>query len=129
MCYNGEDSFQGDVWDADTGALEGKYEDVLGASTTQTIRRANSEARCGFFENKRAYHDEANTSVMEPPEPPGSHRNEDDRHVLKDVLQKDTHTPLSGATAPDLRWSLGNPVRQTQQPEKSSPTRIVGGSN
>ncbi|CCQ34640.1 Neutral proteinase [Halorhabdus tiamatea SARL4B] len=34
MRYNNEDGFEGeDVWDADTGALEGRYKDVLGAST------------------------------------------------------------------------------------------------
>ena len=40
MRYNDEDGFEGeDVWDADTGALEGKYKAVLGASTAQTVRR------------------------------------------------------------------------------------------
>jgi putative transposase len=34
--YNDEDGFEGDVWDADTGALEGTYKGVLGASTAQT---------------------------------------------------------------------------------------------
>ena len=61
MRYNDEDGFEGDVWDADTGALEGKYKDVLGASTAQTVRRANTEAWRWFFENKKAYHDESNT--------------------------------------------------------------------
>ena len=72
MRYNDEDGFEGeDVWDADTGRLEGKYKAVLGASTAQTVRRANSEAWRGFFESKKAYHDESNTSVTEHPEPPG----------------------------------------------------------
>ena len=72
MRYNDEDGFEGeDVWDADTGRLEGKYKAVLGASTAQTVRRANSEAWRGFFESKKAYHDESNTLVTEHPEPPG----------------------------------------------------------
>jgi len=51
MRYNDEDGFEGeDVWDADTGTLGGKYKDVLGASSAQTVRRANSEAWRGFFE-------------------------------------------------------------------------------
>ena len=71
MRYNDEGGFEGDVWDADTGRLEGKYKAVLGASTAQTVRRANTEAWRGFFENHNAYHDESNTSVTEQPEPPG----------------------------------------------------------
>ena len=70
MRYNDEDGFEGDVWCADTGALEGKYKAVPGASTAQTVRRANSEAWRSFFENKNAYYDDSNTSVTEHPEPP-----------------------------------------------------------
>ena len=34
MRYNDEDGYEDeDVWDADTGSLEGKYKGVLGAST------------------------------------------------------------------------------------------------
>jgi hypothetical protein len=54
MRYNDEDGFEGDVWDADTGRLEGKYKGVLGASTTQQVIRKNTEAWRGFFENKKA---------------------------------------------------------------------------
>ena len=91
MRYNDEDGFEGDGWDADIGALEGTYRDVLGASTAQTVRRANSEAWRGF-ENKNAYHDDSNTSVMEHLEPPGFHGNEDDGRVLKGVVRKDAYT-------------------------------------
>ncbi len=44
MRYNDEDGFEGDVWDADTGRLEGQYKGVLGASTAQQVIRTNSEA-------------------------------------------------------------------------------------
>ena len=71
MRYNDEDGFEGDVWDADTGALEGKYKGVLGASTAQQVIGKNSEAWRGFFQLKDQYHDESNTSVTEHPEPPG----------------------------------------------------------
>ncbi|PSP68805.1 transposase, partial [Halobacteriales archaeon QH_6_68_27] len=57
MRYNDEDGFEGDVWDADTGALEGTYKGVLGASTAQTVRRENSEAWRSFFRLKDQYHD------------------------------------------------------------------------
>jgi putative transposase len=71
MRYNDEDSFEGDVWGADTGTLQGKYKAVLGASTAQTVQRANTEAWRSFFGKKKAYYDESNTSVTEHPEPPG----------------------------------------------------------
>jgi putative transposase len=92
MRYNDEDGFEGDVFEADTGRLEGKYKGVLGASTAQTVRRTNSEAWRGFFQNKNAYHDESNTSVTEHPEPPGFRGNEDDGRVLKGVVRKDAYT-------------------------------------
>ena len=92
MRYNDEDGFKGDVWDADTGQLEGKYKGVLGASSAQTVRRANTEAWRGFFENKKAYHDESNTSVTEHPEPPGFRGNGDDGYVLKGVVRKNADT-------------------------------------
>jgi putative transposase len=92
MRYNDEDGFEGDVWDADTGALEGKYKGVLGASTAQQVIRKNSEAWRGFFENKKAYHDESNTSVTEHPEPPGFRGSEDDGRVLKGVIRNTSYT-------------------------------------
>jgi putative transposase len=44
MRYNDEDDFEGGVWDAETGRLEGRYKSVLGASTAQQAIRKNSEA-------------------------------------------------------------------------------------
>jgi len=53
MRYNNEDGYEGrDVWDADTGRLEGQYKDVLGASTAQQVIRKNSEAWRAFFRLK-----------------------------------------------------------------------------
>ncbi|MFT4889301.1 MAG: putative transposase [Halobacteriales archaeon] len=93
MRYTNEDGFEGeDVWDADTGRLEGRYKGVLGASTAQQVIRKNSEAWRGFFENKKAYHDESNTSITEHPEPPGFRGNEDDGRVLKGVIRNDAYT-------------------------------------
>ncbi len=43
MRYNDEDGFEGDVWDAETGRLEGKYKGVLGASTAQTVREQTAK--------------------------------------------------------------------------------------
>lgn len=43
--YDDEDGYKNeDVWDADTGTLEGKYKATLGASTAQQVIRKNSEA-------------------------------------------------------------------------------------
>jgi putative transposase len=93
MRYNDEGGFEGeDVWDADTGTLEGRYKGVLGASTAQQVIRKNSEAWRGFFQNKKAYHDESDVSVTEHPEPPGFRGNEDDGRQLKGVIRNDAYT-------------------------------------
>ena len=57
MRYNDEHDFEGDVCDADTGKLEGRYKGVLGASTAQQVIRKNSEAWRGFFDTKNKYHE------------------------------------------------------------------------
>jgi putative transposase len=93
MRYNDEDGYEDeDMWDADTGGLEGKYKDVLGASTAQQVIRKNSEAWRGFFENKKAYHDESDTSVTEHPEPPGFWGNKDDGRKLHTVIRNTSYT-------------------------------------
>ncbi len=90
---NDEDGFEDeDVWDADTGRLEGRYKGVLGASTAQQVIRKNSEAWRGFFRLKDQYHDESNTSVTEHPEPPGFRGNEDDGRQLKTVIRNTSYT-------------------------------------
>jgi len=130
MRYNDEDGFEGeDVWDADTGALEGKYKDVLGASTAQTVRRANSEAWRGFFENKKAYHDESNTSVTDHPEPPGFRGNEDDGRVLKGVVRKDAYSVKWGDRS-RLEIVVGEQLRDRHNSPKSRlRLEIVGDPN
>ncbi|WP_436936516.1 RNA-guided endonuclease InsQ/TnpB family protein [Halovenus marina] len=92
MRYNDEDGFEGDVWDADTGRLEGKYKGILGASTAQQVIRKNTEAWRAFFRLKDQYHDESNTSVTEHPEPPGFRGNEDDGRDLKGVIRNTSYT-------------------------------------
>ena len=126
---NNEDGFEGDVWDADTGALEGKYKDVLGASTAQTVRRANTEAWRSFFENKNTYHDESNTSVTEHPEPPGFRGNEDDGRVLKGVVRKDAYTVKWGERS-RLEIVVGENLRDRHNSPKSRlRLEIVGDPN
>lgn len=107
MRYNDEDGFEGDVWDANTGILEGKYKAVLGASTAQTVRRANTEAWRSFFGSKKAYHDESNTSVAEHPNHRASVATKT-MDVSSKASSERTHTLSNGATAPDLRWSSEN---------------------
>ncbi|MUW13237.1 transposase [Halorubrum sp. CBA1125] len=93
MRYNDEDGFEGeDVFEADTGQLEGKYKGVLGASTAQQVIRKNTEAWRGFFALKDQYHDESNTSVTIHPEPPGFRGNEDDGRQLKGVIRNTSYT-------------------------------------
>jgi len=130
MRYNDEDGFEDeDVWDADTGKLEGKYKGVLGASTAQTVRRANSEAWRGFFENKNAYHNESNKSVTEHPEPPGFRGNEDDGRVLKGVVRKDAYTVEWGDRS-RLEMVVGEQLRDRHNSPKSRlRLEIVGNPN
>jgi putative transposase len=92
MRYNDEDGFEGDVWDADTGKLEGRYKGVLGASTAQQVIRKNSEAWRAFFGLKDQYHDGSNTSVTKHPEPPGFRGNEADGRQLKTVIRNTSYT-------------------------------------
>jgi len=92
MRYNEENGFEGGVWDADTGRLEGKYKGVVGASTSQQVIRKNSEAWRGFFRLKDQYHDKSNTSVTDHPEPPGFRGNEDDGRRLKTVIRNTSYT-------------------------------------
>jgi putative transposase len=92
MRYNDQDGFEGGVWDADTGHLEGTYKGVLGASTAQQVIRKNSEAWRAFFRLKEQYYDASNTSVTEHPEPPGFRGNEDDGRQLKTVIRNTSYT-------------------------------------
>ena len=129
MRYNEEDGFEGDVWDADTGRLEGKYKAVLGASTAQTVGRANSEAWRSFFESKKAYHDEANSSVTEHPDPPGFRGNEDDGRVLKGVIRKDAYSVEWGDRS-RLELVVGKELRDKHNSPKSRlRLEIVGKPN
>jgi transposase len=92
MRYTNEDGFEGGVWDADTGSLEGQYKSVLDASTAQQTIRKNSEAWRGFFDTKQKYHDESNPSVTEHPEPPGFWGNESDGRKLHTLIRNTSYT-------------------------------------
>ena len=129
MRYNGEDGFEGDVWDADTGALEGTYKGVLGASTAQTVRRENSEAWRSFFRLKDQYHDESNSSVTEHPEPPGFRGNEDDGRILKGAICKDAYTVEWGDRS-RLEMVVGEELRDKHNsPKGRLRLEIVGKPN
>jgi putative transposase len=119
MRYNDEDGFEDEgVWDADTGALEGKYKGVLGASTAQTVRRANSEAWRSFFESKKKFHDPKTQSVTEHPEPPCFRGNEDDGRQLKGVIRKDAYT-VEWADRSRLEMVVGEELRDRHNSPKS----------
>jgi len=102
--------FEGDVWDADTGRLEGQYKGVLGASTAQQVIRKNSEAWCGFFRLKDQYHDESDTSVTEHPEPAGfwGTKMTDETSRLSFATRR---TPSNGASAPGSRYWSGSKLK------------------
>jgi putative transposase len=97
MRYNDEDGSEGDLWDADTGSLEGRYKGVLGTSTAQQVIRKNSEAWRAFFRLKEQYHDASTTSITEHPEPPGFRGNEDEGRQLKTVIRNTSYTVKWGS--------------------------------
>ncbi|MWV41963.1 RNA-guided endonuclease TnpB family protein [Natrialba sp. INN-245] len=129
MRYNDENGFEGDVFEADTGRLEGKYKGVLGASTAQQVIGKNTEAWKSFFTLKDQYHDESNTSVTEHPEPPGFRGNEDDGRVLKGVIRKDAYTVEWGARS-RLETVVGEQLRDRHNSPKSRlRLEVVGDPN
>jgi putative transposase len=128
MRYNDEDGFEGDLWDADTGRLEGKYKGVLGTSTAQQVIRKNSEAWRGFFDTRNKYHDESNTSVTEHPEPPGFRGNEDDGRVLKGVIRKDAYTVEWGERS-RLEILVGSELKDRYDHTGRLRLEIAGGPN
>ena len=106
MRYNDEDGFEDDVWDADTGSLEGRYKGVIGASTTRQVIPKNSEAWRGFFRLKDQYYDESNMSVTHHPEPRASVATRTmDANLIPSFATR--RTPSNGASGPGLRYWSG----------------------
>ena len=93
MRYNNEDEYESEeVWDADTGSLEGKYKSTLSASTAQQVIRKNSEAWRSFFTLKKQYHDPDNQLVTDHPEPPGFWGNKEDGRKRHTFIRNDQYT-------------------------------------
>ncbi|TYL37188.1 transposase [Natronococcus pandeyae] len=91
--YTDDDGYEDDdVWDADTGALEGRYKSVLGASTAQQVIRQNTHAWQNFFRAEAKYYDESNATVTEKPNPPGFRGNKDDGRELKTVIRNTSYS-------------------------------------
>ena len=128
MRYNDEDGFKDNVWDADTGRLEGQYKGVLGASTAQQVIRKNSEAWRGFFGLKEQYHDESNTSVTDHPEPPGFRGNEDDGRQLKTVIRNTSYTVEWGERS-RLEILIGRELKDRYDHTGRLRLEIAGGPN
>lgn len=74
----------GNVWDADTDALEGQYKGVVGAATAQQIVRKNTEAWRSFFTCLK----DADQNAR----PPGYWGNEDDGRELRTYIRCDEYT-------------------------------------
>jgi putative transposase len=129
MRYNDEDGFEGDVWDTDTGSLEGQYKPVLGRSTAQQIISKNSEAWRTFFRLIKKFHDESNTTVTEHPNPPGFRGNKDDGRVLKGVIRKDAYS-VEWGTRSRLEILVGEKLRDKHNsPKGRLRLEIVGEPN
>ncbi|AZQ16089.1 RNA-guided endonuclease TnpB family protein [Halorubrum sp. PV6] len=129
MRYNDEDDFEGDVWDADTGSLEGQYKPVLGGSTAQQIISKNSEAWRSFFRVEKKFDDESNDSVTEHPAPPGFRGNKDDGRVLKGLIRKDAYS-VEWGTRSRLEILVGEDLRDRHNsPKGRLRLEIVGEPN
>ena len=77
------------VWDANTGVLEGKYKGVLSSSVAQQIIRKNSKAWRSFFKLNEKYHA---GKLDDKPSPPGYWGNEEDGRVLRTYVRNDQYT-------------------------------------
>ncbi|WP_123622220.1 RNA-guided endonuclease TnpB family protein [Halorubrum sp. CSM-61] len=128
MRYNDEDGFEGDIWDADTGSLEGRYKGVLGASTAQQVIRKNSEAWRGFFRVKEQYHDESNTSITDHPEPPGFRGNEREGRQLKTVIRNTSYT-IEWGTRSRLEILVGKELKDRYEHTGRLRLEIAGNPN
>jgi len=117
-----------DVWDADTGLLEGRYKGVLGASTAQQVIRKNSEAWRAFFRLKDHYHDDSDSSVTEHPEPPGFRGNKDDGRDLKTVIRNTSYTVEWGDRS-RLEILVGDDLKDRYDHTGRLPLEIVGEPN
>ncbi len=105
------------MWDADTGALEGRYKRVLGASTAQQVIEKNSEAWRAFLRLKDQYYDESNTLLTKHPEPPGFRGNENDGRQLKGVIRNDAYT---------IEWGERSRVERLVGSKVNYPTLLGG---
>ena len=92
----------GNVWDTDTGSLEGKYKGVLSSSVAQQIIRKNSEAWRSFLSLNEKYHA---GKLDKKPSPPGHWGNEEDGRILRSYVRKD-HTPSSSGIVPGSKSRL-----------------------
>jgi putative transposase len=77
------------VWDTDTGRLEGKYKGVLSSSVAQQVIRKNSEAWRSFLSLNEKYHA---GNLDKKPSPPGYWGNEEDGRVLRTFVRNDQYT-------------------------------------
>lgn len=75
------DREDGGVWDADTGAIEGQYKDVVGSATAQQMIRKNSADWRSFFND-----DEPDAGL------PGFWGNQEDGRKLHTCIRNDQYT-------------------------------------
>ena len=77
------------VWDVNTGRLEGQYKSVLSSSVAQQVIRKNSEAWRSFFSLNEKYHA---GKLDEIPSPPRYWGNEEDGRILRTYVRNDQYT-------------------------------------
>ncbi|NKE36870.1 transposase [Natronococcus sp. JC468] len=121
------------VWDADTGKLEGEYKGVLSSSVAQQVIRKNSEAWRSFFDLNGKHHA---GKLDERPSPPGYWGNEEDGRVLRTYVRNDQYTIEYGERSrlevpigSDLKDELGLNRNQRLRVEVSGNAKWSGEQN
>jgi len=90
----------GSVWDADSGAIEGRYKNVVGSAAAQQMIRKNSFAWRAFFNDEKP-----NTGV------PGFWGNKEDGRKLHTVIRKDQYTIQWGEDHSRLEIPVGRELK------------------
>ena len=101
----------GDVWDAEYTDLYDDYAPVLGKATCQQLARKNSETWQSHFALLDTYHDDADATVTEKPEPPGYWGTREDGYELHGLVRNDLYTFDWGQDKSLLEFGVGDVLK------------------
>jgi putative transposase len=96
------------VWEVDYTDLYDDYAPLIGSATCQQLARKNSEAWRSFFTLLEKYHDDADPSVTEKPNPPGYWGIRDDGYELHGVIRNDLYAIDWSEETSTLEFGVGD---------------------